>query len=187
MLRWRWISPALLVLGLLTGCTQYQYSGQSFTSAEEAEAAIQADVDSKLATVTPVEEPLGGSLLAVIPTRAVIVTKSLTTQGPASGEMVNYVVNASEIQILAIVQGIEAGKIFDSVTIEQADDVAETPFDQYDYKLWLQIENPTSVFWYLQRGTEREPVAIDMRSPVPDQFDAINRNVVQAGQDIADH
>jgi len=184
MRAWRLVVPVLGLLAVLGGCAQYNYKDQSYGSAEEGIAAIRTDLDSILAGITPVADPLGGSALVVLPTRDALRANALKTTGPVSDEAVDYILDANEMQLRAIVDGVERGKVFDSMTVEQAFNPDNVPYDQYDYKLWLYSDQTTAV-WYLQLGTEGLSVPMDMSRLESEQFGEFNESIVVIGRRLA--
>jgi hypothetical protein len=183
MRTWR-LAAALFSVLVLTGCTQYNYKEQSYGTPDEGLAAIRADLDSILAAVTPVADPLGGSALAVLPTRDALVSIVQTT-GPVSDEAIDYVVDANDMQLRAIVEGVERGKVFDSLTVQQAYNTESVPYDQYDYKLWLFSDETGAAVWYLQHGTEGLSVPMDMSRLEAEQFGEFNESIVVTGRRLA--
>ena len=183
MRTWR-LSAALFSVLILTGCAQYNYNGQSYGTPEEGHTAIRADLDAALAGVTPVADPLGGSALAVLPTRDALVSVVQTT-GPVSDEAIDYVVDANDMQLRAIIDGVERGQVFDSLTVQQAFDTEGVPYDQYDYKLWLFSDETGAAVWYLQHGPDGLSVPMDMSRLEAGQLGEFNESIVVTGRKLA--
>ena len=177
----------LVALVVVAGCgTQYKYGDNTYSSREEAVQAVRNDMSAQVAAVDPVSDGLGGSALAVVPTRDVLRAHGVSTAGPPDSDAVEYIVDVLEINFLSVVDSVKKGEVFDNVTLLRADDAEGALYDNYDYKLWLFSPELGVWQWYLSKqGIEqREPVATDMGLERLDRLNSFNMDVVRAARSL---
>ncbi|WP_420417316.1 S1C family serine protease [Pacificispira sp.] len=155
----------LSILLFIASCkSAFYYDGIAYDSRMAALRAANLHVDQNVAGVRPVDKPLGGSALVVIPTFDVILKNGVNATGNATIEMRSYVAETLEIGFLGIGRAIKKSGIYDDVSIVRSIDPSATPIADHDYKIWLVGLSPERWQWYVdsQGGNNPQPVSMDL-------------------------
>lgn len=139
-----------LIVGVITSCTQYTVGDQAFRSKEEALAAHQHQLVVTLAAISRTQEPVGGSVRIVLPTRERIAATGLTTQGSPSEEVIDYLVTTQFRDFETMAYAVEKRVIFDRVDIEHSDEMEKPEAGGHDFVLWFYQPAPTAFQWFLR-------------------------------------
>jgi S1-C subfamily serine protease len=147
------IQAAFVAVALLvSACATYRYDGVEYRTRQQASAAARADINAIQVAVKPAVRRLGGSVLIVVPSRAVIDQAGGRAPAMLGGaDAAVFETDIREMNYLAVAEGVERGQVFDrsSVIRSPASDVE--PADGYDYKLWLQLRPGENAQWYVAR------------------------------------
>jgi hypothetical protein len=109
-----------------TSCRCY-YQGVLYHSTDEVLAAVQHDMDTQLAAVQPVDTPLGGQALLILPAAAPAVGSQTRAESLRS-EVAGLLGNGN-------LAALRKSRLFDDVAVERRD-VPPNDNERHDFAIW---------------------------------------------------
>ncbi len=86
--------------------------------------------------------------------------------------------------MIAAVEGLRRGAVFDDLTVIGAADPAAVPVSDYDYKIWLLAAAPDRWGWFIARHGATAPVAFDQAQNPTARLAAFNAGIVAAATSL---
>ncbi|MBT5047475.1 MAG: hypothetical protein HOM58_03150 [Rhodospirillaceae bacterium] len=153
-----------VILTALSGCGKFIYDHKFYQTREEAFAAAQSDIATKISEVAAdPKRRIGGSVLVAIPQRQVIERYGVRKAWGRSRGHVPYVADVLELGFLGMAEVIRNAMLFDRVDVIRPLNSSAVPFDGYDFKLWLTATDLEQWQWLFLKSGFRDalPVARD--------------------------
>ena len=183
----RRISTVALLAGMLVSCGRHE-PPPAPPSPAAALAALRDEAARESAAVAPVAPRLGGRALIALPDRARLEAAGIRRPSgkPASPESVDFMVEVMQIGVIANLEALRRGRVFDLITVATDNNPAAVPVGDNDFKVWLLTESPDDWRWYVARAGKpaRAPVAINLGLDKTQRLNSFNAGVVQAAASL---
>lgn len=120
----------------------YSYNSQKYSSAKDALAAYQHDLDTWIAAVPAAPAPVPGKVLIVLPDRDRLRPLVLSgVKGAPAAEGVAYVVEGRRQFLWAVANAIIKAHVFEQAQIAESNDTLQPAFPGFDYIVWYQVKS----------------------------------------------
>jgi hypothetical protein len=86
--------------------------------------------DAGLLQIGPVQEPVGGSVVVIIPTNESLLERWFKSGWKPPAEQHDYLVESSKNELLAMVKALRKRSLFDNVRLLQSDNPDQVSFDE---------------------------------------------------------
>jgi len=150
------------ILMFLPACTmQYKYGDKTYQTSAEAIQAARLERANLETSTNPVSNPVGGRIKMVLPDRQRIRDVGVVTTGNVRPEAINYIVDILQTSYLSLSKIVRKSQIFDSVQVLEAYDTKHPEIGDYDFLVWLYLENADSAKWFIQHSAKDEQKHIE--------------------------
>ena len=112
-------------------CTQnaqYRFLDQRYSSVSEALSAQKRYYDTLIEQITPVETPVGGSAVVIIPDDDFLRSSWKTGDFKPTDEQVYYMTQLTKNAILIYADALRKRSLFDEVYVQQSTNPEKAPF-----------------------------------------------------------
>jgi hypothetical protein len=153
-----------IVFTLFTSCTKYRYGDQTFTDRSKADAAYKEVIAKRLAAVSPRKAPLAKYAKVIIPNKAVVLERGVSTAGTSDGR--DYVASSLYDTTYMVGEMIRKRNIFEKVDIVSTPDPGHVTPQKDEVIIYYYMPDRTSGGWYyISDKTKRTPLHFDRGNP----------------------
>lgn len=104
--------------------------GDSSLAQNDAFATQKQMYDAGLLQIGPVQEPVGGSVVVIIPTDERLLERWLKSGRKPPADQHDYLVEYSKNELLTMVKALRKRSLFDNVRLRQSDNPDQVSFDE---------------------------------------------------------
>ncbi len=159
------ITAIVILATLLTGCGDaYWVGNESFSTREQALQRQQEVNARQVASVAPTTRPVGGSAIVAIPSAARIEQSGIKSHGRLPKDAMAYLVTSSANNVRMMADAVRKRAIFTRTDILSLDAPEKADAQGYDYLLYLDVQNPDLVTWYVKGRSLPAPRPVPMDS-----------------------
>jgi hypothetical protein len=160
-----------LAIALCASCVKYKFGDRTFGSKDDALKASERGFAAVLATVTPTDTPVGGSVRIIIPTREGVADTGIVKRGNPSEDVLDYVATVESRDLETMAMAVERRGVFNKTKIERYRAIGDKEVladTDADFVLWFYQPAPAAYQWYLldTASKARSEVPLDLSKPV---------------------
>ena len=161
------ISAFIVVLVIGCSTVKYHYNNILYNTPEAALQAQRERMNGDLSLITPTENPLGGRVLCVIPSRDLIEKNGIRKFGTPKPEAINYAVSSTELGLDSQSEALRGRKIFDEVRVVKSGDPESVTMIGYELTIYYVMKSPDQVQWFLKVLPNKIPFPIYIDTSLP--------------------
>jgi len=157
--------PVTLIL-LLSGCgNTYTFNNKVYGTPEDALAAHKeflVDVQNEL---KPYETPSAGKAVIITPSKKTCAALGVTRKGQPAQELVDYIGQDLSLDYAFFSNFLRTSNLFttvDSIVVDYPLQAVNKVKNDYDVIIYLNIQSPTQIGWFLITPQDNKPRAINM-------------------------
>lgn len=141
----------LSLSGMSCASSAYRYHDKVYSSPREALAAMEQDLDSVLAQITPSQTPVGGSVVVLTPSDELLLKQWVTpgTRFKPTRAQTDFMLQSSRKNTLFLVEALRRTSLFDKAEWRQSADPDQERFDE-DFAVVRAAKSPK---WALKTKT----------------------------------
>ena len=181
-MRLKWLALIVAMIMMLGGCAgpKCNYNGKVYDSSEEALKVYGADLNERLAKITPTDKRKGGKTLIALPNITMLEENLFAGAKENYTDLeqsrvrkhLAYTTARADAYNGFMADALKKRGIFDEVTVTRNDAPEKAGIAGYDYLIYLSMSGPYKDQWYIRFGKNAPmPIYLDYsieRSPERD-------------------
>ncbi len=164
----------MVVTVILAGCAspEYRFGDTPYSTQTEVIGAVEEFVDSNLAQIVPVGEPVGGQGVVILASEKRFRDRGVMKREEADmvgGEKADLLAKTAFMGHSMMGEAIGRARLFDYFNIVSSDDPATTAaLTRGQFVIWYDLRDSSSARWYVRSNVGRtvREVPVDTHEPV---------------------